>query len=43
MAYSIKTFQEDFGDKTMPGHVVHPGAVRLPLGSNVTALSFPEL
>ncbi len=43
MASSIKTFQEDFGEKAMPGYVVHPGDVRLPLGSNVTALPFAEL
>jgi uncharacterized protein len=43
MAASIKTFREDFGDKAMPGYVVHPGDVRLPLGSNVTALPFGEL
>lgn len=43
MAASIKTFREDFGDKAMPGYVVHPGHVRLPLGSNVTAMPFNEL
>jgi uncharacterized protein len=43
MASSIKAFQEDFGENAMPGYVVHPGEVRLPLGSNVTALPFPEL
>jgi uncharacterized protein len=43
MAASIKTFREDFGDKAMPGYVVHPGHVRLPLGSNVMALPFSEL
>jgi predicted AAA+ superfamily ATPase len=43
MASSIKTFQEDFGDKAMPGYVVHSGNVRLPLGANVTALPFTEL
>ena len=43
MAASIKTFREDFGDKAIPGYVVHPGHVRLPLGSNVTALPFNEL
>jgi len=43
MASSIKTFQEDFGNKAMPGYVVHSGEVRLPLGSNVTALPFVEL
>lgn len=43
MAASIKTFREDFGDKVVPGYVVHPGDIRLPLGSNVTALPFGEL
>jgi predicted AAA+ superfamily ATPase len=42
MAASIKTFREDFGNKAMPGYVIHPGEVRLPLGSNVTALPFAE-
>jgi len=40
---SIKILLEDFGDKAMPGYVVHPGDVRLPMGSNVTALPFAEL
>ena len=43
MASSIKAFKGDFGDKAMPGYVVHPGEVRLPLGSDVTALPFAEL
>ena len=43
MASSVKAFQEDFGDKAMPGYVVHPGEVRLPLGADVTALPFAEL
>lgn len=43
MASSIRAFQRDFGDKALPGYVVHPGRVRLPLGSNVTALPFAEL
>jgi predicted AAA+ superfamily ATPase len=43
MASTIKTFQKDMGDKAMPGYVVHPGDVRLPLGPNVTALPFAEL
>lgn len=42
-ANSIKTFQEDFGDKAMPGYVVHPGNIRLPLGADVTALPYVEL
>jgi uncharacterized protein len=43
MASSIRTFREDFGEKALPDYVVHPGDVRLPLGSNVTALPFAEL
>ena len=42
-AAAIKAFREDLGDKAMPGYVVHPGDVRLPLGGNVTALPFGEL
>lgn len=40
MASSIRSFQDDFGDKARPGFVVHPGDVRLPLGSGATALPF---
>lgn len=43
MASSIKTFRADFGDKALPGYVVHPGDIRLPLASNVTALPLAEL
>jgi len=43
MASSIKAFREDFGDKALPGYVVHPGDVRLPLGAGLTALPFAEL
>ncbi len=43
MASGIITFQKDLGDKSMPGYVVHPGDVRLPLGSGVTALPFAKL
>jgi predicted AAA+ superfamily ATPase len=43
MASSIRRLQQDFGDKAVPGYVVHPGEVRLPLGSNVTAFPFAEM
>jgi hypothetical protein len=43
MTASIKSLMEDFGEKVMPGYVVHPGGVRLLLGSDVTALPFSEL
>ncbi|MBI4334647.1 MAG: ATP-binding protein [Chloroflexi bacterium] len=43
MASGIKTFLEDFGDRAVPGYLVHTGDIRLPLGSGVTALPFAEL
>lgn len=43
MASSIQRFREDLGDKALPGFVVHPGDIRLPLGSSATALPFAEL
>jgi len=43
MASSIRAFREDFGDRAMPGYVVHPGDIRLPLGAGVTALPLGEL
>jgi len=43
MADSIMTFQRDFGGKAGPGYVVHPGDVRLPLSSGVTAIPFADL
>ena len=43
MAGSIRTLQKDLGAEAMPGYVVHPGDVRLPLGSGATALPFSDL
>ncbi len=43
MADSIRSVQQDLGDRTGPGYVIHTGDVRLPLGSDVTALPFGEL
>ena len=43
MAGPIRRFHKDFGERTMPEYVVHPGDVRLPLGEGVTALPFAEL
>ena len=43
MASAIKAFQQDMGDKALPGYVVHPGDVRLPLGPGVTSLPFASL
>jgi hypothetical protein len=42
-AASIKIFREDYGPSVLPGYVVHPGDVRLPLAPDVTALPFAEL
>ncbi len=43
MATNIKSFQRDMGDTALPGYVIHPGDVRLPLGNGVTALPFANL
>ena len=43
MAASIRTLQKDLGLKAVSGYVVHPGDVRLPLGSGATALPFSDL
>ena len=43
MAASIRSLQRDLGTEAMPGYVVHPGDVRLPLGSGATALPFSDL
>ena len=43
MAAAIRTFQRDLGSAAMPGYVVHPGDIRLPLGAGVTAMPFSEL
>lgn len=43
MANAIKTFRVDFGDRALPGYVIHPGDIRLPLGDNVTAWPFRDL
>jgi predicted AAA+ superfamily ATPase len=43
MGGSIKSFQEDFRKRALSGYVIHPGNVRFPMGSNVTALPFNEL
>jgi predicted AAA+ superfamily ATPase len=42
-AKAIKAFRKDLGRKVMPGYVIHPGEIRLPLGSDVTALPLREL
>ena len=43
MAATIKNFQADAEGKATSGYVVHPGDIRLPLGSGVTALPFADL
>lgn len=43
MAASIRRLQKDLGSEALPGYVVHPGDVRLPLGEGVTALPFSDL
>ena len=43
MAKGIEAFRADFGRKAVPGYVVHPGDIRLPLGPHAVALPFAEL
>ena len=43
MGGAIKTFQGDMESAALPGYVVHPGDIRLPLGPGVTALPFADL
>ena len=43
MANTIRRLQSDMAGAAMPGYVVHPGDLHLPLGPNVTALPFAEL
>ena len=43
MAAAVRTFQGDMKSAAMQGYVVHPGDMRLPLGSGVTALPFADL
>jgi uncharacterized protein len=38
MAKAVGVFQRDFNQKALPGYVIHPGDVLLPLGGSVTAL-----
>jgi predicted AAA+ superfamily ATPase len=39
---SLSNLARDFGDKALPGYLIHPGNIRLPLGENVTARPFSE-
>ena len=43
MAKEIKTFQRDYKEKALPGYVVYPGDIVLPLGEGVTALPLNRL
>jgi predicted AAA+ superfamily ATPase len=43
MAKGIVALREDLGERVLPGYVVHPGDIRLPLGPGVTALPFAKL
>lgn len=43
MANEIHAFQRDFKEKALPGYVIHPGDVVLPLGTGVTALPLGKL
>ena len=39
----IQAFQKHMKSAAMPGYVVHPGDIPLPLGPGVTALPFADL
>lgn len=43
MAASIRSFGRDLSGQSKPGYVVHPGDVRLLLGSDIMALPFASL
>lgn len=43
LAASIHAFRDDFGEKALPGYVVHSGEGMLPLGRGATAWPFTRL
>ncbi len=43
MAAAIKKWKQGFRETAMPGYLVHPGDVRIPLGGGVLALPFAVL
>ncbi|RJP29921.1 MAG: ATP-binding protein [Candidatus Omnitrophota bacterium] len=43
MATGIRSLRRDMGNKIGCGYVVHPGTIRLPLGSETTAIPFADL
>lgn len=40
---SIRIFRKDYPDRALPGYVVHPGEIRLPLGPGASAIPLGEL
>jgi len=43
MAKGILGFQRDFKKKALPGYIIHPGTITLPLGQGITALPLNKL
>jgi len=43
MAAGISAFRKDLGRRAVPGYVIHPGDIRLPLGPDAIALPFRKL
>ena len=43
MAKELHAFQRDFKEKALPGYVIYPGNMFLPLGQGVTALPLSNL
>ena len=43
LANSIKTLKRDLGEHVLPGYVIHPGDIQLPLGEGVTAQPFANV
>ncbi len=43
MANSIRGLTEILGDRVLPGYVIHPGRISLPLGSGIRALPYGAL
>lgn len=43
MASAVKRWSRDFRKSAIPGYVVHPGDVQIPLGAGVLALPFASL
>jgi len=43
MAKEIRAFQQDFKEKSLPGYVIYPGTMVLPLGQGVSSLPISNL